>query len=466
MAQGEVKYIPFSELNALVCKKLSDTKLYTGSTFSYLKVMEHALTYAALGNDKKLIRNRLHWPVIVQNMHASLKRLLKPSPRLEIALKPIVILDPVRLTQGADGEYHSIYIDKWLSVIPAHVRTIVQKKRDKRIYADYVLTDFNRNHGAFDATEQDLLIELKDILQKVRSSKVFTAYELQHIASTMYIFWEDFRFYYRWLKHGKVEKILFICHYHNEGLLAACKLLAIESVELQHGLIARNDLYYVYDKQFSSVVRKAMFPDILMVYGDYWRNVVLEGVEFLPSQVQVAGDYLYRLPKVTTEEVPKENVVLVCAQKMMHSEYLAYFELLHQYQLAFPEWKVIVKMHPLEPRKDLYQKVKTYGFELIDMERNLDDLLRIAKIQISIYSTTFFDAVGFNVVNFSLQEYGNYSDYAADIVKEAVAFPIAITENPIAKYMLAKDQLIPMERSEIYAGFEMDKMKALLHITE
>jgi hypothetical protein len=51
-------------------------------------------------------------------------------------------------------------------------------------------------------------------------------------------------------------------------------------------------------------------------------------------------------------------------------------------------------------------------------------------------------------------------------VKEAVAFPIAITENPIAKYMLSQDQLIPMERSEIYADFEMDKMKGLLHITE
>jgi hypothetical protein len=453
-ANKEVQHIPFSVLNELINNKLKDTDIYTAEKFSYLKVFEHALTYAALKNNKKLIRHRMHWPTGVYSLWSWIKCMVRSDGLKSPQLNRLVLIDPVRLNQDKDGGFYSIYLDKWIRLIAASDRTIIQRRKDNRVFADYSMDQFQRTHGAFDAVERDVLKELKLVRQKADKSGVFTAYELEHIGSTLAIFWEDFRFYYQLFKNSKTELVLFICHYHNEGMLAACKLLRIKSVELQHGLIARNDLYYVYHEQFKPIMRKALFPDTLFVYGPYWRNIVLEGSEFEPDQVIVAGDYLQRTTQNANHFLAKQQVIVVCAQKLMHKEYFYYCQRLKQCLMDYPEWRVIVKLHPLEPKKELYKEVLGNDFELVDMERTLDELLAIAKIQISIYSTTFFDAIGYDVVNFSIQNLGSSSDYAADIVKEAVAFPLGIDENPIKRFLEMSAYHVPMERTEIYAPFD------------
>jgi hypothetical protein len=78
-----------------------------------------------------------------------------------------------------------------------------------------------------------------------------------------------------------------------------------------------------------------------------------------------------------------------------------------------------------------------------------------AKIQISIYSTTFYDALGFDVCNFSLQEYGSMSDYAADMISESVALPLLIHENPVEKFLSLNNIENPLAtREEVYSLFD------------
>jgi hypothetical protein len=94
------------------------------------------------------------------------------------------------------------------------------------------------------------------------------------------------------------------------------------------------------------------------------------------------------------------------------------------------------------------------GVEIRDIETPLDTLLSKAKIQISIYSTTFYDALGFNVCNYSLQNYGSMSDYAADMIAEAVALPLDIQENPVTKYLNeTQESQAYASRSEVYSPF-------------
>lgn len=61
-------------------------------------------------------------------------------------------------------------------------------------------------------------------------------------------------------------------------------------------------------------------------------------------------------------------------------------------------------------------------------------LLCRCKIQVSIYSTTFFDALGLGVTNLSIQNYGDSTDYARAMVSEKVAFPIEFGDDPIEKF--------------------------------
>ncbi len=464
MADNGVKYVPFSELNALVVNKLNDHSVYTIGSFSFLKVFEHALTYAALNNTKKLLPNTLLKPLWYQRFRAKVKYWKNRSNQRHQPLKRIVCIDPVRLTTDAEGKKRSIYMDRIIGEIPREQLSIIQKKHEPLVDADYVLNAFPRVYARMDDREIDVLRSLQQAWLNAARSGVFSTLELNHIESALFIFWEDFRFYYHMFYGQPVEKLVFICHYHNEGMIAACRLLGIETIELQHGLIAANDLYYVYDAQFKPIMPLAFFPDRLWVYGPYWKRVLSRGSEFRESQVEVAGDYLSRKPSVTLSALAKENMILVCAQKLMHEDYLRYLERLAQYVAEYPGWRLVVKMHPLEPRKELYQAVRQWGFELVDMEYTLDELLQRARIQISIYSTTFFDAIGFDVVNYALQHYGNYQDYAADIIREAVAWPLTVDQNPIAHYLQDQGNRYAMEREEIYAPLNSAHVRAVLGV--
>ncbi|MFM7727827.1 MAG: hypothetical protein ACKO7B_14075, partial [Flavobacteriales bacterium] len=234
---------------------------------------------------------------------------------------------------------------------------------------------------------------------------------------------------------------------------AALEVLGIKSIELQHGLIAGNDLYYQYSDVFRNGVKDAFFPDNIFVYGSYWKNILLKGCEFRESDIVEAGDYLWQ-PEQNKEEIQKSNIVLICAQKGFHSDYLNYAKSLKPWMDKHHDWKWVIKMHPLEKRKSEYYTLSNFGFEVVDQEQSLNTLLCSARIHISIYSTTFYDALGYDVVNFSLQDYGTASDYARALTKEGVALPLRIDEDPIEKMLSGQLPALPLKRSNVYAPFD------------
>jgi hypothetical protein len=309
-----------------------------------------------------------------------------------------------------------------------------------------------------DNAEIEMLSETTLVVQKVLRTKTWTENERKHILSALHVFYEDFRFYYNLMKHQPVKSVVFISHYHNEGLIAALKVLNIRSIELQHGLISGNDLYYQYSSTFRNAVKDAFFPDTICVYGKYWKEQLLKGCEFDSSQIAVAGDYQWQ-PESSPSHMKPFNQVVICAQKNMHEEYVAYAQRIKPFMAKHPEWKWIIKMHPLEKHKEHYFNLAKEGFEIVDRERSINSLLSESRIQISIYSTTFFDALGYEIENFSLQDYSVYSDYAAQMVAEGVAQPLQIQEDPIEKFLQSKGQRVLRPRSDVYGTFDGLGMK-------
>jgi hypothetical protein len=119
-------------------------------------------------------------------------------------------------------------------------------------------------------------------------------------------------------------------------------------------------------------------------------------------------------------------------------------------------------MHPLEKNKELYRALEKDGFAIIDTEQSLVTLLRESRIQISIYSTTFYDALGYNISNYSLQEYSIYKDYAAQMVTEGVAQPLHVDEDPIQKHLQSKGTESLRSREEVYAPFDAKAILAAI----
>jgi hypothetical protein len=445
---------PFSEINKHFLEKLSSPKSYSTSKYSFLKIFQHALSYALIGDKNKLIKNYIHLPLALQKAIYTIKSIVRKPKTTNTKFKDVVFIDPGRLFKIAEHNYKSVYFDKFKECFGEDNVTTILKSKNKHLKADYCLQDFNRNLPKLDETEMSMLTEIKAVSLTSRKSGQFTDAEVEYINSALHIFFEDFRFYYQLFKNNKPKAVFFICHYHNEGLIAALQSLDIKCIEMQHGLIAANDLYYVYNDIFQDAVKHAFFPDKIMVYGNYWRKVLLEGCEFEDSQIVVAGDYLARNQQSDQKKFNKENILLICAQKMLFKEYVEYAKKLAPVLKQHSTWKAMIKLHPLENAKHEYATLTSLGYEIVDLEYTLDELLQRSKIQISIYSTTFYDAIGFEVMNFSLQNYGTSSDYAADMIKEGVAEPLSIADDPIAIYLEKQSHGFNyMDRSMIYGTF-------------
>jgi hypothetical protein len=146
----------------------------------------------------------------------------------------------------------------------------------------------------------------------------------------------------------------------------------------------------------------------------------------------------------------------------MHAEYVAYAKQLKPCMDKHPEWKWVIKMHPLEKNKELYRALESDGFVIIDTEQSLSLLLRESRIQISIYSTTFFDALGFDISNYSLQNYSIYKDYAAQMITEGVAQPLYIDEDPIEKHLQSTGSESLRSREEVYGPFDATAIRSAI----
>jgi hypothetical protein len=452
-----MEQVPFSVINEYLKEKLLHPSRYSSPSFSFLKIFKHGLYFNFTKQKHKILFNYLIFPIFLQQLVYWLKSKRQVKPNKKHTLNEFVILDPGRVIFGEDKMWHSIYFDKIVSLIGPNKVTTINQRENTKNKADYSLKELSSYLPSLDSIELNLLREINLSLKSASRCKQFSMSELSQIRSALHIFFEEFRGYYNVLKNQPTKKLLFICHYHNEGLIAACKCLGIECIEFQHGLIASNDLYYVYHEQFAPVIGKSFFPEKILVYGPYWKRILENGCEYHSHQIHVAGDYLYRLPENTIESIEKENLVLVCAQKNMHNDYTSYLRTLMKHVADNNEWKVIVKLHPLEKNKEEYYALAELGVEIRDIETPLDVLLKRCKIQISIYSTTFYDALGYDVCNFSLQQYGSMSDYAADMIAESVALPLFEHENPITKFLTITEQNIPFTtRDDVYSSFNAD----------
>ncbi|MFM7726750.1 MAG: hypothetical protein ACKO7B_08610, partial [Flavobacteriales bacterium] len=202
-------------------------------------------------------------------------------------------------------------------------------------------------------------------------------------------------------------------------------------------------------------------------YGPYWQRILENGCEFHSFQIHIAGDYLYRQSESKMNAIEKENIVLVCAQKNLHEDYISYIEILLTYMHKHPDWHVVIKLHPQEKNKDVYYALSSKGVEIRDVEIPLDVLLQNSKIQISIYSTTFYDALGMGVCNFSLQNYGSMSDYAKSMITEEVAIPLLASEDPIDKFhSIHADSLKLTPREDVYDKFNPTLIRDVIELSE
>lgn len=453
--------VRFDELLKVSEQVLEDGNVCSGKHFNYYKLFQHALSYWQTNSRSKLLNRTIDQPVVVTRLRYLMRGILRG--KLKPQLKQTVLLNDGRSIDTPQGKrsyyFHNIVKQLSLEDISVIPDSVNPSEFEMSIKPERLALLAN---GTLDSTCIGVLRDLREVSSRFRSEHSELSELHPYINSVFSNFFEDFVRYHNLFKRNKVKHLMLTCHYHREGLIAAAKMHGITVSEFQHGLISPHDLYYVYPKKLASIASRALFPDKLHVFGKYWRNILLQGGEYTPDQVIVTGDYsLQSTGRDTYKTIEKKDVIFIGTQKNLPDYYTAFTEqLVEIIAKENPGWEIWVKLHPLEKEPKKYDALlKHSNCKVFGKTSELMPLLCASKIQVSIYSTTFFDALGLDVVNFSIQDSG-LDDYAGSMITERVALPIRVGQNPI-RLVEQMNDLKLLDAAEVYAPFDPSKLEYL-----
>lgn len=448
----------FSQANEWVKNRLANRKEFFGSRHSFFKLFQHGIVYSFLEIKNKKLKTFFHLPIFIQKWRWQLKSFLK-SGKKAIELNEIVMLDPGRVHIDEDGNMVSVYFHKFQKSLDPKRFTTINEDTKHGLKCNYAISDFSGlpfpNGNEFD----EMLFEVNSVTKKLRKSNHYTQEEKELIQSCCQIFLTAYVQYLAIFKSSKVKKLYFIRHYLNEGIIAAARDCGIETIELQHGLINKHDLYYVYDKSFQKHLSNAFFPDKILLFGQYWKDVLTQGSEWKPEQLIIAGDYLSSKSNVRNN-ISKENVVLVASQKTMHEIFIPRIKELAKSIQNHPDWRIILKLHPFEKETEKYADLCNDRIEIAPLNSNISDYLQISKIQVSVYSTTFFDSIGLNVINFAWTGPFMGGDYAEALIEDGIAFRANNTDI-VARFLeITNSDVKQLERTHYYSNISIESFDA------
>jgi hypothetical protein len=436
-------------------QRFPDGKLFEGKKFNYIKLVQHGLSYAMTGADDKLLKKnpfRSWWLFKLKSrFHARRNKRLNFLPQQS---EGILFLEGRRKLKLPTGEEISpithLIRETVLSTEYSWWDTTGAFERE----ADFSVKNLSNWFPPANEIQHEIYLELKGVLRKIKEANVFSDIEFHYVESAFYVFFKSFRRWHALLSIARPKTLVGITHYHNEGCLAAAQLLGIKTIELQHGLISKHDLYYVYPKKYREALSKGIFPNEIWLFGNFWKEVLQQGAESEFMRPMVIGKFTTDVV-VKSELLSKENRLLLCAQKNLSQPYIDWIRFMKKQILPLhPDWKLIVKLHPLESQVEKYMAEADDRVEVLPVSAPLNEELKRAKIQVSIYSTTFFDALGLGVKNYSLYDIGFSADYSAEIIEMGIAFSLKTSEDVISRFINGLEESNDLSRESFYASFQ------------
>jgi hypothetical protein len=446
--------IDFNIIQTEFEQRFPDGKLFEGKNFNYLKLVQHGFSYAMTDAQDKLLKKNLFSSWIIHKLKSWLNSKRKKGNFIPQKSESILILEGRRKLKLPTGEEISPITHLIRESILSTEYSWWDTTGAFQSEADFSLKDLSNWFPPANEIQKDIYFELKEVLQHIKKANVLSSLEFQYVESAFHVFFNSFRRWHSLLSVAAPKKIVGITHYHNEGCLAAAKLLGIKTIELQHGLISKHDLYYVYPEKYREALAKGMFPNEIWLFGNFWKSVIENGAEAEFMKPIVIGNFTTDTA-VKSNDFKKENRVLLCAQKNLSEPYIEWIRYMRDFIMPnHPNWKLIVKLHPLESEVQKYES-EAYDFvEVLPISASLNEELKRAKIQVSIYSTTFFDALGMQVQNFSLNDIGYSEDYASEMVSLGVAEPLRKIDDVIAKFESGSGQIDKLTREDVFASFQ------------
>lgn len=450
-----------------------DISVFDCEEFNMLKVVLDGL-YVDYANKGK-VRSHVFYPLffyesflLLKNSFIKIKFGQKTRVFDKLEYSETLVVDVARVINLPNGKMKSLYFDNIVKSLD-RTKTFIVSEKAAKIDCDVFLSDLENRfkYQKLNLTEKKLRSELISCFNKIKHLEVFSKTELVNIQFAIYNFFNQYRVWSRFLANfNNIKHSIFVCHYHKEGLMLALRRKKVKCIELQHGLIAKEDIFYIFPNSIDGYQSKMLFADKILVYGRYWLNVLLKGNEYKAEQISIIGNYLYNdfsSFEIKEKEVLKfkennKKLILVTTQTSMQSYYIDYVKFLKKnIEDRNINAVIIIKPHPSE-------SIALYKNEFINSgivsvsDIPIQILFKYTDVHISIYSTTLYDALKYKLTNFSLMV-NDFIDYTKGIVDNNIALPLELNQNPLDLITTKNDS---KEQFDTTNFFSLYNQKALL----
>ncbi|MBE5745088.1 MAG: hypothetical protein E7355_03010 [Clostridiales bacterium] len=236
-----------------------------------------------------------------------------------------------------------------------------------------------------------------------------------------------------------------------------------QSIELQHGIITNHHVGYVYPA-FVKNIDLAFFKRKILVYGDKTKRILCEQSIFDAENVEVIGNpRTQTYKKVFGVKAEERDLILFASQpyeqdgvgQNYYSLMIKRLKKVQEIMAADERWKryrLAIKLHPREDNGaiELYRK-ELDGVEIYDNTSQLYELLLRSFVQLTVSSTSLYEAAEFGAPTISFR-------YNGVLAKDIYEFDVweVLNEQDLQDFT---KKLLDEKEYEQYVQYLTDKTK-------
>lgn len=327
------------------------------------------------------------------------------------------------------------------------------KFNDRILLGSFIHKTRNRGKVPFTKEEKQLINTVKEELESTFKIEIdlFRIIE-DHILNFQY----DYKKYIELLEKRNPKIVFLVVAYENKALIAACKKMNIEIIELQHGTISPYHLGYSYPERsmkLNNEIREIeYFPDKILSFGDYWKNASHYPIDSdniismgFPYFEENSRTYMKMAEEKLNQE--SENKQILFISQGVIGKYLSKLA----YQIAEngnEDYQIIYKLHPgeygtwRENYEYLNKAIDEFeNFKVIDESQPpLYELFAKSHYQVGAFSTAIYEGLAFNCKTFIIDVPG--VEYLDDLIEKDIVKKVKDSEELI-------DYIIKDETNEI-----------------
>ena len=315
---------------------------------------------------------------------------------------------------------------------------------DRILLGSFIHKTRNRGKLPFTEDEKQLINTVKEELEAAFKIEIdlFRIIE-DHILNFQY----DYKKYIELLQKKNPKLVFLVVAYENKALVAACKKMNIEIIELQHGTISPYHLGYSYPentRKFNDEIKEIeYFPDKILSFGDYWKNACPFPIDSeniismgFPYFEENSKTYMKIAEKKDNEQIGQQQILFI--SQGVIGKYLS--KLAYETASNINEsqnYNFIYKLHPgeygtwRENYDYLTKAVDEFdNFTVIDKsEPPLYELFAESHYQIGAFSTAIYEGLAFNCKTFIIDVPG--VEYLDDLIDKDIVKKVKNSEELI-----------------------------------